>query len=114
MRAAQHVPDSEPKRRDTGAGAHTAMTAVTPEVGAVCGKSARTDLGGGREVTRVPTATTQLTLDDEAWPVPPPSSYAPYRGLLGEHGIFTVRLNALSPYCVTRRRPQHSNDRGLR
>ena len=28
-----------------------------PEVGAVCGKAARTDLSGGREVTRVPTAT---------------------------------------------------------
>jgi hypothetical protein len=28
----------------------------TPEVGAVCGKAARTDLCGGREVTRVPTA----------------------------------------------------------
>jgi hypothetical protein len=28
-----------------------------PEVGAVCGKAARTDLRGGREVTRVPTAT---------------------------------------------------------
>ena len=28
-----------------------------PEVGAVCGKAARTDLCGGREVTRVPTAT---------------------------------------------------------
>ena len=27
-----------------------------PEVGAVCGKAARTDLGRGREVTRVPTA----------------------------------------------------------
>jgi hypothetical protein len=27
-----------------------------PEVGAVCGKAARTDLRGGREVTRVPTA----------------------------------------------------------
>jgi hypothetical protein len=27
-------------------------------VGAVCGKAARPDLGGGREVTRVPTATT--------------------------------------------------------
>ena len=27
-----------------------------PEVGAVCGKAARSDLGGGREVTRVPTA----------------------------------------------------------
>jgi hypothetical protein len=31
--------------------------AVGPEVGAVCGKAARTDLCGGREVTRVPTAT---------------------------------------------------------
>jgi hypothetical protein len=29
---------------------------LIPEVGAVCGKAARTDLGGGREVTRVPTA----------------------------------------------------------
>ena len=32
------------------------VIAVIPEVGAVCGKAARTDLGGGREVTRVPTA----------------------------------------------------------
>jgi hypothetical protein len=31
--------------------------AVGPEVGAVCGKAARTDLCWGREVTRVPTAT---------------------------------------------------------
>ena len=31
-----------------------------PEVGAVCGKAARTDLGGGREVTRVPTAKTHF------------------------------------------------------
>ena len=31
-----------------------------PEVGAVCGKAARTDLGGGREVTRVPTAKNSL------------------------------------------------------
>src|SRR5262249_53482766 len=29
-----------------------------PEVGAVCGKAARTDLCGGHEVTRVPTAKT--------------------------------------------------------
>ena len=28
----------------------------SPEVGAVCGKAARTNLCGGREVTRVPTA----------------------------------------------------------
>jgi hypothetical protein len=32
----------------------------TPEVGAVCGKAARTALCGGREVTRVPTASTIL------------------------------------------------------
>ena len=31
-----------------------------PEVGAVCGKAARTDLCGGREATRVPTATARL------------------------------------------------------
>jgi hypothetical protein len=29
----------------------------SPKVGAVCGKAARTDLSGGREATRVPTAT---------------------------------------------------------
>jgi hypothetical protein len=32
------------------------VSPLTPEVGAVCGKAARTDLCGGREVTRVPTA----------------------------------------------------------
>jgi hypothetical protein len=32
----------------------------TPEVGAVCGKAARTVLCGGREVTRVPTASGAL------------------------------------------------------
>ena len=31
-----------------------------PEVGAVCGKAARTDLCGGREVTRVPTANSDI------------------------------------------------------
>ena len=30
--------------------------AIKPEVGAVCGKSARTDLSGGRPVMDVPTA----------------------------------------------------------
>src|SRR5258708_31149219 len=34
--------------------------AVGPEVGAVCGKAARTVLCGGREVTRVPTAPARL------------------------------------------------------
>src|SRR5215216_5426212 len=37
--------------------AQPAICRHAPEVGAVCGKSARTDLCGGREVTRVPTAT---------------------------------------------------------
>ena len=36
-------------------GSSTALPSL-PEVGAVCGKAARTDRGGGREVTRVPTA----------------------------------------------------------
>src|SRR5580658_2688226 len=34
----------------------------TPEVGAVCGKAARTDLCGGRAVMRVPTAIEALCL----------------------------------------------------
>ena len=54
---AKHVLDSEPGSRGKGAGAHTAICLPSrPEVGAVCGKAARTDLCGGREVTRVPTA----------------------------------------------------------
>src|SRR5271157_996868 len=36
--------------------AYGTFSPLTPEVGAVCGKAACTDLGGGREVTRVPTA----------------------------------------------------------
>ena len=49
--------DSEPGKRDTGRWLvyGTELPSI-PEVGAVCGKAARTDLGGGREVTRVPTA----------------------------------------------------------
>jgi len=55
-------PDAEPGNRDTGAGAHTSnrKTAIcrhSPEVGAVCGKAARTDLCGGRGAISVPTAT---------------------------------------------------------
>src|SRR5271154_5149360 len=59
---AKHGPDTEPGNRVTGAGAHTARREniakrrQTPEVGAVCLNWARTDLCGGREVTRVPTA----------------------------------------------------------
>src|SRR5712691_1572140 len=55
-------PGAAPGKRVTGAGAHTIRresgAPVGPEVGAVCGKAARTDLCGGRGVTRVPTATT--------------------------------------------------------
>jgi hypothetical protein len=59
---AKHGPDTEPENRVTGAEAHTerrentASLRYTPEVGAVCPNWARTDLCGGREVTRVPTA----------------------------------------------------------
>ena len=48
---AAHGPDAEPGNLVTGAGAHTSnRTAIcrhSPEVGAVCGKAARTDLCGG-------------------------------------------------------------------
>src|SRR5215831_15074561 len=55
---AKHVLDSEPGSRVTGAGAYTASNCRhTPEVGAVCGKAARTVLCGGRDENRVPTAT---------------------------------------------------------
>src|ERR1700732_2715029 len=61
MRANQHAPDSEPGKRGTGRWLvyGTELPSI-PEVGAVCGKAARTDLGGGREVTRVPTAKLQF------------------------------------------------------
>ena len=54
--------DTVPDKRDTGAGTHTANRTSaarrhTPEVGAVCGKAARTDLCGGRSAMSVPTAT---------------------------------------------------------
>ena len=51
-----------PGNRVTGAEAHTEFREnittrrYKPEVGAVCPNWARTDLSGGREVTRVPTA----------------------------------------------------------
>ena len=54
----KHVLGSEPGKRDTGRWrAYGNYCRHIPEVGAVCGKAARTDLGGGREETRVPTAT---------------------------------------------------------
>jgi hypothetical protein len=60
--SAKHGPGTVPGNRVTGAGAHTEFREnittrrYTPEVGAVCPNWARTDLCGGREVTRVPTA----------------------------------------------------------
>src|ERR1022692_65748 len=59
---AKHAPGTVPGKRVTGAGAHTARREniakrrYLPEVGAVCGKSARTDLYGGRPVMDVSTA----------------------------------------------------------
>ena len=58
----QSGPGTVPGNRVTGAEAQTEFRENittrrhTPEVGAVCPKWARTDLCGGREVTRVPTA----------------------------------------------------------
>ena len=60
--SAKHGPGTVPGDRVTGAGAHTEFREnittrrYIPEVGAVCPNWARTDLCGGREVTRVPTA----------------------------------------------------------
>src|SRR6202035_748439 len=60
--SAKHGPGTVPGNRVTGAEAHTEFREhittrrYTPEVGAVCPNWARTDLCGGREVTRVPPA----------------------------------------------------------
>ena len=54
-----HVPDTGPGKRVTGAGARTEGREAgrqISEVGAVCGKAARTVLCGERSVTGVPTA----------------------------------------------------------
>ena len=65
--SAKHGPGTVPGNRDTGAEAHTEFREnittrrYTPEVGAVCPNWARTDLCGGREVTRVPTAKVSCT-----------------------------------------------------
>jgi hypothetical protein len=54
----QHGPGTVPGNRVTHAEfrENITMRRHTPEVGAVCPNWARTDLRGGREVTRVPTA----------------------------------------------------------
>jgi hypothetical protein len=60
--SAKHGPGTVPGNRVTGAEAQTesreniTTRRYTSEVGAVCPNWARTDLCGGREVTRVPTA----------------------------------------------------------
>ena len=52
---AKHTPDFEPGSCDTGARTCTAnRRRQLLEVGAVCGKPARTDLRGGRLATAVP------------------------------------------------------------
>jgi hypothetical protein len=64
---ATHAPDSEPGKRVTCAGAHTAnrnekkACRHTPKVGAVCPNWARTDLCGERSVMSVPTAISQTS-----------------------------------------------------
>ena len=58
---AKHALDSAPGSRVTGARTHRAIPCrLDPRWGAVCGKAARTALCGGREVTRVPTASGPL------------------------------------------------------
>jgi len=57
----RHAPDTEPSKACHSSWiaygeAATLLRRQTPEVGAVCGKSARTVLCGGRAVMRVPTA----------------------------------------------------------
>jgi RNA-directed DNA polymerase len=66
----RHVgPDEQAGRRLAPQAAHPSSLAAaalrrqTPEVGAVCGNAARTDLCGGRPVTGVPTAITALCLE---------------------------------------------------
>src|SRR5450759_2117843 len=64
--SAKHGPGTVPGNRVTGAEAHTEFREnittrrYTPEVGAVSPNRDRTDLCGGREVTRVPTSKVAL------------------------------------------------------
>ena len=55
---AAQAPNSAPHKRVTDAGSHTAAHSCRgyPRWKTVCGKAARTDLCGGCEVTRIPTA----------------------------------------------------------
>jgi hypothetical protein len=55
-----------------------------PEVGAVCGKAARTVLCGGREVTRVPTA---KAADVRSWHIASFRGNAVFRLLSGRSGM---------------------------
>src|ERR1700751_4484671 len=86
---AKHAPDAAPAPRGTGAGTHTESGAHplcrhTPEVGAGCGKAARPDLCGGREGTRVPTATSAARLH----------RYARRRGGVAARGARATATNA--------------------
>src|SRR5215207_907036 len=54
--------DMAPQAAHPSSLAAAALRRQTPEVGAVCGNAARTDLCGGRPVTGVPTAITALCL----------------------------------------------------
>ena len=54
--SAKHAPDSVPGARVTDAACGKPLP-FGPEVGAVCGKAACTDLCGGRSAMSVPTAT---------------------------------------------------------
>src|SRR5262249_33990025 len=78
---AKHAPDAEPGKRVTGAGAHTASRKTlcrhTPEVGAVCGKAARTVLCGGRAMKR---ASLPLRAPAASWCDPAGESPAQVRG----------------------------------
>ena len=57
-----HVPDGLSPRTGTGWAAQAPNAGrVRPSTGARCGKAARRDLRGGREVTPVPTATAELS-----------------------------------------------------
>src|SRR5437764_2540758 len=74
---AKHVPGAEPDKRVTGAGTHTAICRHTPEVGAVCGKAARTVLCGGRAMKR---SSLPLRAPAASWCDPAGGSPAQVRG----------------------------------